>query len=169
VVHRQLQLIAESGLDRWTAAVVQSRAHVFRRELQLLGVEPAELEAATERVLEAVSQVLDDARGRWVLGAHPEARSELRLTVRTASGLEHIRLDRTFVEHDSRWIIDFKTGQHEGGDVERFLDSEVERYRPQLERYAAAMSAIDGRDVKAGLYFPLLRAFRSWPAGRAER
>jgi hypothetical protein len=31
------------------------------------------------------------------------------------------------------------------------------------------MSAIDGRDVKAGLYFPLLRAFRSWPAGRAER
>ena len=168
VVHRQLQLIAESGLDRWTAAVVQSRAHVFRRELQLLGVEPAELEAATERVLEAVSQVLDDARGRWVLGAHPEARSELRLTVRTASGLEHIRLDRTFVEHHSRWIIDFKTGQHEGGDVERFLDSEVERYRPQLERYAAAMSAIDGRDVKAGLYFPLLRAFRSWPAGRAE-
>ena len=71
-----------------------------------------------------------------MLGAHAEARSELRLTVRNGAFLEHLRLDRTFVDDGKRWIVDFKTSQHEGGDLDAFLDSEVERYRPQLERYA---------------------------------
>ncbi|HLF13230.1 MAG TPA: UvrD-helicase domain-containing protein [Gammaproteobacteria bacterium] len=164
VVHGYLQRIAEDGVERWTTAMVKSQSRPFRAQLQLLGVETEDLRLATERVFAALNQVLEDPRGRWVLSEHPEARSELRLTLRSATGLEHIRLDRTFVEDDARWIIDFKTGQHQGGDVETFLDTEVERYRPQLERYAAAMSMIDGRAVKAGLYFPLLRAFRSWSA-----
>jgi ATP-dependent exoDNAse (exonuclease V) beta subunit len=80
------------------------------------------------------------------------------------SGLTHIKLDRTFVEANVRWIIDYKTGQHEGGEIDAFLASEVERYKPQLERYAAAMAVIDSREIKLALYFPLLRAFRCWPA-----
>ena len=45
-----------------------------------------------------------------------------------------------------------------------FLDSEVERYAPQLERYALAVAASDARPVQLGLYFPLLGELRSWPA-----
>ena len=78
--------------------------------------------------------------------------------------LEHIRLDRTFVADGVRWIVDFKTGQHEGADTGAFLDSEVQRYRPQLDRYAQALAVIDARPIEACLYFPLLRAFRSWRA-----
>ena len=53
-------------------------------------------------------------------------------------------------EDGLRWIIDFKTSAHEGGSTEAFLESEVERYRPQLERYAAAMSAMDSRPIRVG-------------------
>ena len=45
-----------------------------------------------------------------------------------------------------------------------FLASEVERYRPQLDRYAAALATIDSRPVQVGLYFPLLATLRAWPA-----
>jgi hypothetical protein len=45
-----------------------------------------------------------------------------------------------------------------------FLDSEVERYAPQLERYAAAVAAGDSRPVHLCLYFPLLGEIRAWPA-----
>ena len=47
----------------------------------------------------------------------------------------------------------------------RVLDSEVERYRPQLDRYAAALAAIERRAVRVALYFPLLKELRSWSAG----
>jgi ATP-dependent exoDNAse (exonuclease V) beta subunit len=164
VVHRQLQRFADRGIDAWTAAQVRALAGTFERDLLLLGVEPHEVGDARDRVLAALMRALADPRGRWVLGAHAEARSEFRLTVRNGDVLEHLRLDRTFVADGKCWIVDFKTSQHEGGDLGAFLDSEVARYRPQLERYAHALAAIDPRPIHLGLYFPLLAEFRGWPA-----
>jgi ATP-dependent exoDNAse (exonuclease V) beta subunit len=164
VVHRQLQAIAEGGVERWSAAEIARRARLYRHELALLGVDPDELGAATERVTAALRGAVADPRGRWVLASHAEARSELRLTLRAGDRLEHVRLDRTFVAEGVRWIVDFKTSRHEGSDREAFLASEVERYRPQLERYAAALAAVDPRPVQVALYFPLLGELRDWRA-----
>ncbi|MCW8874689.1 MAG: PD-(D/E)XK nuclease family protein, partial [Gammaproteobacteria bacterium] len=75
----------------------------------------------------------------------------------------HLVLDRTFVDADgTRWIIDYKTGSHAGGGREEFLDREQERYRAQLERYAALLRRIDSRPIRLGLYFPLMAAWREW-------
>ncbi|HET7131038.1 MAG TPA: 3'-5' exonuclease, partial [Gammaproteobacteria bacterium] len=164
VVHRFLQQIADRGLEHWNAATIRARVPVFRSELELLGVDRGELAAAAERVAGALVAALDDPQGRWLLAPHEEARSELRVTVRSPLGLEHLRLDRTFVVDGTRWIVDFKTGQHEGGDLDAFLTSEVERYRPQLERYARALGAFDSRPFMIALYFPLLKALRAWSA-----
>jgi ATP-dependent exoDNAse (exonuclease V) beta subunit len=164
VVHRYLQRIAEQGLDRWTRERVAASRPAFARELELLGVEPAEREAAAARVAAALSAALADPHGRWVLGPQAAARSELRLTLRAGSVLEHVRLDRTFVFEGRRWIVDFKTSEHEGGGLSAFVESEVQRYAPQLERYARAVAAGDGRPMQLALYFPLLGELRSWPA-----
>ena len=120
--------------------------------------------------MQALEAVLDDATGQWILAARREADSELPVS-RAAGGLiENLRLDRTFVDDSgTRWIIDYKTSAHEGGSTEAFLDSEVQRYRRQLERYARAMSSVDGRPIRVGLYFPLLRAFRQWQPQLADR
>ena len=61
-----------------------------------------------------------------------------------------------------RWIVDFKTGTHEGADVDPFLDREVERYRDQLERYARFVRALDGRPIRLGIFHPLLGGWREW-------
>jgi len=163
VVHTALQTFAEEKVETWTSERVRVEKIYFREELRLLGVDEQGLSEATQRVIEALCRVLTDETGRWLLDDHAEAESELRLTLQSNSGLEHVQLDRTFVDKDgTRWIIDFKTSSHEGGSTEEFLDSEVERYRSQLERYAGAMAAIDARPIKLGLYFPLLQAFRTW-------
>ena len=39
-----------------------------------------------------------------------------------------------------------------------------ERYRAQLERYAALLRGLDRRPVRLGLYFPLLKGWREWEA-----
>jgi ATP-dependent exoDNAse (exonuclease V) beta subunit len=79
-------------------------------------------------------------------------------------------IDRTFVdEHGVRWIIDYKTGSHEGGNLETFLDNEKKRYQEQLERYARLLVQRDSRPIRLALYFPLLGGWREWPAPVAVR
>ena len=163
VVHRWLQTVAREGAQRWNGARLNAASSRFREELWLLGVEERELAEASDRVVEALDAVLTDPVGRWVLNSHGEARSELPITVVNDGRVQNMRLDRTFIDDGgTRWIIDFKTSSHEGGATAAFLDSEVKRYRGQLDRYARALAAVDSRTIRVGLYFPLLRAFRDW-------
>jgi ATP-dependent exoDNAse (exonuclease V) beta subunit len=168
VVHGYLQRVAEQGLDSWSPQRVAAERGAIGRELELLGVETRELGSAIERVATALTRAIGDPRGRWLLGSHDEARAELRLTLRGANSLEHVRVDRTFVADGKRWIVDYKTSQHEGADTAAFLESEVLRYAPQLEQYARAFAALDSRPIQLALYFPLLGELRSWPAATAS-
>jgi ATP-dependent exoDNAse (exonuclease V) beta subunit len=167
LIHRELERLATAGARAGRPVPPVVDADRYRRALALLGVEPEDLAAAARRVVEALDRVWSDGIGRWILEPRPEAWSELRLTLREGDRLEHVQLDRSFVdEKGTRWIIDYKTGRHLGGEVEQFLDAEVARYREQLERYARAVAATDSRPIRVGLYFPLMTALRSWePAG----
>jgi hypothetical protein len=60
------------------------------------------------------------------------------------------------VENGIRWIIDYKTSVHSGGDLEGFLQNESDRYRNQLTRYRQAIAITETRPIKTALYFPLL-------------
>jgi ATP-dependent exoDNAse (exonuclease V) beta subunit len=163
VVHRFLQIVAEEGIARWDARRVASLREVFARDLQRLGVPDAERKGAVTRVHDALAACLAAERGRWVLGAHAQAQVELRLTGTLTGEIVSVAIDRTFVdEPGARWIVDYKTGAHEGGDVEAFLDRERERYRLQLERYATLMRGLDSRPIRLGLYFPLIGGWREW-------
>ena len=163
VVHRFLQAIAEDGVARWDAKRIAGLNAACERDLVQLGVAREAAPQAASRVQAALAATLADARGRWLLDAQREARSELRLTGIIDGVIVNSAIDRTFVDAEgTRWIIDFKTGVHEGGEMERFLDSEQLRYRPQLERYAALMENLNPGPVKLGLYFPLLGGWREW-------
>ena len=50
-----------------------------------------------------------------------------------------------------------RVADHEGAELEEFLDQEVVRYARQLEVYQAADGA-----ARLALYFPLVRAWREW-------
>ncbi|MBS0387904.1 MAG: UvrD-helicase domain-containing protein, partial [Proteobacteria bacterium] len=127
-----------------------------------LGVEPAERAAASQRVVQALGATLRDARGRWLLDAsHAAAYSELRLSGLHEGRIVNVIVDRLLVEPDGvRWIVDYKTSSHEGGELEQFLAQEAERYRPQLQRYVQLARAWAPGAVRAALYFPLLGVFR---------
>ncbi len=167
VVHAYLQVIAEDGLDRWSIERIAASRGQFERELERLGVGAGELPAAGGRVTEALAHTLADTRGRWILQPHTNARSEWRLTGFAGNSPANVAIDRSFVDENGvRWIIDFKTGNHEGTDVGSFLDNEQKRYREQLETYAALLQAMHAAPqapaIKLGLYFPLLTGWREW-------
>ena len=77
--------------------------------------------------------------------------------------LSNAVLDRTFVDaKNNRWIIDYKISRHEGENSDAFLDHEQERYRKQLEKYGSLMKQLGEKNIKLGLYFPLLQGWREW-------
>jgi len=162
VVHRWLQQIAEEGPAGWDAQRVAAVEPALRRALRRAGIGRDEERKAAQRVMDAINGTLSDPRGRWLLDAHDEAVTEWPITTIDAdSGLfrNHI-IDRMFVCADGlRWIVDYKTGTHEGADIDAFLRSEAQRYGPQLARYRDACLKIDTRPVRTALYFPLLQAF----------
>ena len=161
VVHRWLQHISDEGVDDWHAQRLAGVSSRLRRALRHLGVATGDLDAATERTIEALRRSLDDDRGRWILASiHAEAANEVPITTAQDQRFANHIIDRTFVDDDgTRWVIDYKTSTHEGGDERAFLDSEAERYRPQLRRYRDAFAMLEDRPIRTALYFPLLQAF----------
>ena len=161
VVHRWLQRIADDTMQGWDPARIEKLRATFSNELAARGVEEKELAAASARVVKALANALADARGKWLLGPQQDARNEYRLTADIGGERRNLVIDRSFTDKEGRrWIVDYKTGAHEGTNVEAFLDREQERYRAQLERYAAALA--QGEAPMLGLYFPLLAGWREW-------
>jgi ATP-dependent exoDNAse (exonuclease V) beta subunit len=164
VVHDWLQTLCDPQQRiRDTERIEAARASIAA-QLALLGVPPPELDHAQDKVVQALRGVLEDPCGQWIIGDREAAESEVMLSSIVNGQVVHQRLDRTFVDNGIRWIIDYKTSECHDEDVDSFLDAEVARYRPQLERYARFMAQRDARPIRLGLYFPMLPAFRDWPA-----
>jgi ATP-dependent exoDNAse (exonuclease V) beta subunit len=157
VVHRWLQRMADDALAGWDAARIERLRPVVEAELAARDVRASERPGAVERALTVLARAVADPRGRWLLGAHPEAATEYRITGRIDGAVRRMVIDRLFRdEAGARWVVDYKTSSHEGADVEAFLDRERGRYQDQLRRYALAL----GGDSRLGLYFPLLAGWR---------
>ena len=159
VVHFELQRLARANQPR---DALVARPAAWGRALRDAGVDEAHLPEAlarTERAIAAFAR--SEFAGRLLDPEAAEAASELAITAQLGGVVHSLRIDRSFVDPDGvRWIVDWKTSVHEGGDREAFLDNELARYAPQLRRYAEAMARLDSRPQKVGLYFPLMDAWR---------
>ena len=49
------------------------------------------------------------------------------------------------------------------GVVDNFIESETLRHKPQLDYYASVLSLEEHREIRLGLYFPLLDRWKEWP------
>ncbi len=157
VAHRWLQRIAEDRLAGWDPGRIERLRGAVRNALAVRGVRDADLDDALERVLAALRNAIADERGRWLLGPHPRAATEHRITAVLDGAVRRLVIDRWFEDASgARWVVDYKTSSHEGADPDAFLDRERERYAAQLARYARAV----GGAHRLGLYFPVLRGWR---------
>lgn len=162
LVHRYLERIANEGLAQWPQVRIDDLTGTVQRGLRNLGVDNDELDRAVAKTLRALRNTLDDETGRWILDRHADAACEWPLTLRTER-IAHYVIDRTFIDDDgTRWIIDYKTGDHLEDDRDTFLDQELERYRAQLENYGRIVHLLEQRPIKLALYFPLFADWRVW-------
>ncbi len=155
------------------------RIHAFLRGQ---GLSPRQVETATATTVHALTQILEDPIGQWILSARKEAQSEVAMQgLDLTDGLDpasllYMRLDRVFraglvplahsINGEERiWIIDYNTAAHTGTGLAEFLEQEKLVYRPILESYAQLIRMRQGEDAKINLalYFPLMKEFIWWP------
>ena len=161
--HRLLQHLAQEGAEAWSETRLATLGYWVQSLLRDLGLAAERLAEASAATLRALGRTLDDPRGRWILSrTHEEAHSEWALSGVLEGQLVQIQIDRSFVADGCRWIIDYKTGPHGGGELEAFLDAERQRYAPQLERYARLLGQVETRPLRLALYFPRLAGWREW-------
>ncbi len=163
VLHRQLQWICERYSD---AFILPDgwRSITYSQLKQHLPFQAADdLEHATDLVMGGISRTLKDKFGRWMLSQKSQADSELVLHKKIESGGFLTRIvDRTFVDNDVRWIIDYKSSQPEKGESRAsFLAREKAVYMAQLTDYFKMFARLESRKIVAGLYFPLLSHFET--------
>ena len=158
VVHRALEL-----LSQWPVLPTEVETTI-RRGLEFglmdAGLSGQSLTDSLAKTEAMIAATLKDRRGRWILGQHAEAYSELELISLGAAGthLQHI-IDRTFLDRETgyRWIIDYKTSQPSATESEQqFLAREVQHYSAQLARYRTVIEAFlpTATAIKTALYFP---------------
>ncbi len=163
-VHRIIQWVAEEGMDKWAPQRIQDEQHRFTALLRQLGVPENEMDDSIKQVTRAISRLLEDERGRWILSdQHDDVHNEYSISGLINGSVVNAILDRTFIDDEGiRWVVDYKTSRHEGADIDAFLDQEQERYQQQLETYGALMQELGSEPVQLALYFPLLQGWRAW-------
>jgi hypothetical protein len=162
VVHAELQRYAQRQPDGAAADFWWPVAR-YGDWLAALGVAPEARALAAGQVLQTLRATLQDARGRWLLtnGEHRQAWSERALTGVLGGRIINVIIDRMLIDRQGeRWIVDYKTSPHEGGDRELFIATQLERYQPQLWRYAELAARLGPEPVRCAIYFPVLGEWR---------
>ena len=156
VLHRLLERVGQIGTERFDDAQRHSLRERIPALLKAMGTGHTDLETVVAPVIEAFDRTLESETGRWILsGSHRQAACELPLTGIIDDQLVNAVIDRTFVdENGTRWIIDYKSGYHAGGDLEGFLGEEAARYEVQLDTYRRLFERMGESDIKVALYLP---------------
>jgi hypothetical protein len=154
-------------------AALAARAPRAASQVRAAGLDAAAAERLGREALRLALQVAADPVGAWILAPHAEAESEPAWCGFVEGRLRTLRPDRVFLagENPSEqgsgcwWIVDWKTAEAASESGARSLAELRAIFAPQLAAYAALLRRLKGNTmpIRAGLYYPRLRAFDFWP------
>jgi ATP-dependent helicase/nuclease subunit A len=160
VMHRTLKQIANEGANNWPEQRLQQLPSAWTAQLKELGILSTNEELKS--LSSALTTMLGDSRGQWILQNHEQAQCEQAL------GYHHKEsnhagtsvLDRTFIDQGIRWIIDYKFSMPATGESEpHFIARQITTYQAQLNHYASLYLALEDNPVSCALYFPQMPLF----------
>ena len=152
LAHLYMEMMAQSGTENWTPERFHSLIPAMRHWLMQQGHHENEAEQGAGRVLAALETTLLSTDGQWILRRRDTAASEFAVASVSGKQIRQHAVDRTFVEDGTRWVIDYKSARLGESIAAEALAQQAERYRQQLERYAALFSG-EGLPVRKGVFF----------------
>ena len=142
-------------LERWHPRRLPSQREL-RYALLAAGSDRQTAERDAKLMRAELARLAADEDAAWVLKEHDQAANELALSILTdEQNVENLRLDRTFIADEVRWVVDYKSDRFDVAE----LDAQIARHRSQLERYRTAARQVWGEPVRIGILFTALPRF----------
>jgi len=162
IVHNWLERLAMQGASVLTGHHLDAVSGRVRDDLSRRGLPQNRLDKCVEKVMVCLRNSLTSEKGQWILRQHQQHACEMEISGLVDNTLLHASVDRTFIDDDVRWVIDYKTSSPDRGEtLATFLERELEHYRQQVMSYVTLYSQLEPeRRVKGGLYFPAVDAWQ---------
>jgi ATP-dependent helicase/nuclease subunit A len=160
-LHAIFQEISKSELSVWESKDQNSLEKALKTRLLSEGLPSSDLDSVIQEGVKAIKNIFEDPKGRWIFQNHKDHQSEYALSGFISDSPENRIIDRTFIDANNvRWIVDFKTGKHEGANIETFFEEEKKRYNGQLKDYETLFKQLgETRKIKKALYYPMHKRF----------
>ena len=159
-LHRTLKQIASDGIERWPNERRSKLEQGWNSTLKQLGVLATANEISGLR--NSLETMLNDSRGQWILKPHKDNHCEQELSYfdNVSQTIKTSVIDRTFIDNDERWIIDYKYSAPMDNESEHsFSQRQIATYSPQLNHYANLYQKLESKRVRCALYFPQTAVF----------
>ena len=150
VFHEILQDIGETGIERWSLDQWNKKKSFYHKRLRQWQLNSKKINDAVQLIDKSIKSIIKDPKACWLLSnKHKLIQQEYALSTQSNGKLLNIIIDRTFIDNNIRWIIDYKT-THYLDDV----DNKLEKYKSQLKLYQSIMKKFDPiHPIKTGIYF----------------
>lgn len=112
-----------------------------------------EQEEALQLLKNQIFRLQNDPIGRWICQKQDSEQNEYELLIMEEEHSVTRILDRTFIEQEVRWIIDFKTGSDEA--------LAEDKHRAQVNAYAKIFVS-ENRPIRCGLYYLAANRWLHW-------
>jgi ATP-dependent helicase/nuclease subunit A len=136
LTHIYLQIISDEGLQYWSSNRLVSLTNAMQRWFNQKAYDADTSLKAANQVAHLLKTTLNSEHGRWILENRAGAASELAIEFIIEQSLRKKIIDRTFVENNIRWIIDYKTIQLSENIDDVALKAIANQYQNQLDEYA---------------------------------
>lgn len=150
IAHQLLQWICDNHPDSPEAIPW----HYARYELNRLGIHPQKQSLLVEQLNEWLKKLFLCPIGQWIIKQHKDEQNEYAFLVEREGQVRTRIIDRSFIDANTLWIIDFKTG----------LDAEEAHtaHRQQVNEYAQMLRSQTELAIRCGLYYLANNHWDSW-------
>ena len=151
LAHLYMEMIANSSLSHWPASRVNTCSQGMFVWLKQRGHDTKNATQAATEVVSALIKTIESDDGKWVLQARETQRAELALNTADTQNKQvtQHKIDCTFVEENTRWIIDYKLTQaNDGADLQALAQT----HQAQLNRYES-LFLHENLTIKKAVFF----------------
>lgn len=146
IVHKYLEIIIKKQLD--IDIILDNKLSYIESLFLQPNYSKIDIYIALNLVKQSFQMLKESHDGQWIFQRHLNDNSEARYLVDDEQSFHHLIPDRSFIENNIQWIVDYKIPFRPIYDLER----EAKKYFTQLNSYEKIFSKT-GMIVKKAIYF----------------
>jgi ATP-dependent helicase/nuclease subunit A len=150
LAHLYMEMIAKEGLEHWPADRIDTGLQSMCFWLMQRGHAKSDVTKQVPHIIYALKRTITSPQGLWILAPRTSTQTELSITtVDDNNQPQAHRIDITFIENSTRWIIDFKLGLEV---TEANANIVAQTHKPQLARYTSLFMH-ENLPIKTAVFF----------------